>query len=209
MQAVGVILTLITIGTILGPIGAVVIIYREDLTQLVIPPELNNLIKNNGDNNNNNGFNPNDNNGFNPNDNSNNYNVSVDNGFSDLFNPRFISAEIDKETGTCTINFELTNSMDYPVTLNALDANIAVTQDMYPAGTITLTNPVTIPSKQTTLVIVTGYWTQDAKNYINNNYSEATSVELYSTNMTVNANGMSIQITEIINLGSIPVNVQR
>ena len=208
MQAAGIILTLITIGTILGPIGAVVIIYRDDLTQLVIPPELNNLIKNNGDNNNNNGLNPNDNNGFNPNDNSNNYNVSVDNGFSNLFNPRFISAEIDKETGTCTIKFELTNNMDYPVTLNALDANIAVTQDMYPAGTITLTSPITIPSNQTTLVTVTGYWTQDAKNYINNNYPEATSVELYSTNMTVNANGMSIQITDIINLGSIPVNVQ-
>lgn len=209
MQAVGVILTLITIGTILGPIGAVVIIYREDLTQLVIPPELNNFIKNSGDNNNNNGFNPNDNNGFNPNDNSNDYNVSVDNGFSDLFNPRFISAEIDKETGTCTIKFELTNNMDYPVTLNALDANIAVTQDMYPAGTITLANPITIPSNQTNLVTVTGYWTQDAKNYINNNYPEATSVEVYSTSMTVNANGMSIQITEIINLGSIPVNVHR
>ena len=99
--------------------------------------------------------------------------------------------------------------MDYPVTLNALDANIAVTQDMYPAGTITLANPITIPSNQTTLVTVTGYWTQDAKNYINNNYPEATSVEVYSTSMTVNANGMSIQITEIINLGSIPVNVHR
>ncbi len=210
MQAVGIILTLITIGTILGPIGAVVVIYREDLTQLVIPPELTNLLNHdqNGDNN---SLNPNDNNyngdsPFNPNGNPNNYNISTSDDFSDFFQPKFISAEIDPETNICTIKFELTNNKNSDTALNALNSDMAVTKDMYPAGVISLSTPITIPSGQTATVTITGYLTQEAQNYIQTNYPDLTEAELYATNMSLNINGMYIQVTDVIDVGSIPVN---
>jgi hypothetical protein len=40
MQAVSIILFLISVGTILVPVGAVVVTNSNDLTQLVIPPEV-------------------------------------------------------------------------------------------------------------------------------------------------------------------------
>lgn len=47
VQLVSVILTLISIGAILGPVGAVVIIYQADLSQLVIPPQIRDLMNGN------------------------------------------------------------------------------------------------------------------------------------------------------------------
>lgn len=73
MQKVRVILTLITIGCILGPIGAVLVMYHSDLSQLVISPQLKALLpNNNGNSGNNNGNNNNNNNGNNNNNNNNN-----------------------------------------------------------------------------------------------------------------------------------------
>lgn len=90
MQKVRVILTLITIGCILGPIGAVVLMYHNDLSQIVITPQIQNLFSNNnnnGNNNNNNNGNSNNNNSNNNNngnnnDNNNNGNNNNNNGNS-------------------------------------------------------------------------------------------------------------------------------
>jgi len=90
MQALKIILVLITIGCIVGPIGAVVIIYRNNLSQMVITPQIkqltnsgNNNSNNNGNNNSNNNKNGNNNN-INPNSsnnpNNNNENNNGSNG---------------------------------------------------------------------------------------------------------------------------------
>ena len=47
MQAIGIVLLLISIGTIVGPVGAVVVMYHNDLTQLVIPPQIRDLMNGN------------------------------------------------------------------------------------------------------------------------------------------------------------------
>ena len=47
MQAIGIVLLLISVGTIVGPVGAVVIMYHNDLTQLVIPPQIKDLMNGN------------------------------------------------------------------------------------------------------------------------------------------------------------------
>ena len=45
MQLVGVILFIISIGLIVGPVGAVIYTYREDLSGLVIPSQLKGLMQ--------------------------------------------------------------------------------------------------------------------------------------------------------------------
>ena len=40
MQVIGIVLLLISVGLVVGPVGAVVIIYKDDLSGLVIPPEI-------------------------------------------------------------------------------------------------------------------------------------------------------------------------
>ena len=84
VQAIKIILVLITIGCIAGPIGTVVIMYRNDLSQMVITPQIQQLThsgdnnSNNNDNNNNNNNNYSNNNNINPNS-SNPNNIIVNN----------------------------------------------------------------------------------------------------------------------------------
>ncbi len=83
------VLILITIGCILGPIGTVVIIYRDNLSGLVVTPQMKQLFSNN-DNSNNNGNNNSDNSGNNnnyPDNNNINSNTPiVNNNLNNFYN---------------------------------------------------------------------------------------------------------------------------
>jgi len=72
VQKLRIILVLITIGCILGPIGTVAIAYRNNLSQMIITPQLKDLLSGNNNNNNGNNNNNNNNNGNNNNNNNNN-----------------------------------------------------------------------------------------------------------------------------------------
>ena len=47
MQAIGIVLLLISIGTIVGPIGAVVVMYRNNLPVLVFSPQIRDMMNGN------------------------------------------------------------------------------------------------------------------------------------------------------------------
>ena len=72
-------------------------------------------------------------------------------------------------------------------------------------GTISLAAPVTIIAGQTSEVTVAGVWTQDAENYVLNNYGGATSIDINLVNTTIDVNGIIIQETQPINIGNIPL----
>ena len=195
MHALSVVLLLISIGTIIGPIGAVAIMYRDNLVQLVVPPQISNLI-----NGNNNVMQDNGNN------NNNNDNGNNNSGGGGLINPVFVGAQINSEARTFTVTVNVTNSFSYDLTLNSINATVESSQDNYQLGTISLTTPVTILAGQTSAVTVSGAWTQDAENYVLNNYGGATSIDVNLVNTTVDVNGIVIQETQPINVGNIPLN---
>jgi len=82
VQALKIILVLITIGCIAGPIGTVVIMYRNNLSQLVITPQIQQLTHSDNNNSNNNGYNNNNGNynDINPNSSNPNNNIGNNNG---------------------------------------------------------------------------------------------------------------------------------
>jgi hypothetical protein len=86
MQTLRIVLVLISIGCILGPVGAVMIMYRSNLSQVVLTPQLQQLMhfgnNNNSNNNGNNNNNNNNNNSNNNNNNNGNNNGSGDNSGS-------------------------------------------------------------------------------------------------------------------------------
>ena len=93
MQALRIVLVLISVGCILGPIGAMAVQYRSNLSQMVLTPQLqqlthfgnnNNSNNNNGNNGNNNTPNNNgNNNSNNPGNNNNNPNNDSNNNNND------------------------------------------------------------------------------------------------------------------------------
>jgi hypothetical protein len=192
-----VVLVLISIGTIVGPVGAVVIIYNNDLTQLVITPQIRDIV--NGNSTIFPAFGHSDNEG------------SGDNGdldLSGLMTPVFVSVQIDEAEHTFTGIFSLTNSLNYDLTLNSLNADVQITQSNVQAGSINLGNPVTVVAGETSQITITGTWTQQAIDYITTNYPGATSINVSLTNITIDINGITIQDAGPIDAGSIPLTIQ-
>ncbi len=191
MQAIGILLILISIGTILGPVGAVVVIYRNDLTQLVITPQIRDIM--NGDS----SIIPIN---HNSNDNSNS-------GVGGLMSPVLISTRINIETYTLTAIFNVTNTLNYDLTLNSFSTDVEITGDHIQAGSIGLSNPVMVDAGETSQLTLSGSWTQAVQDYITNNYSSTSSVEVYILNAEVNVNGITIQSSGTIDVGNIPFSI--
>ena len=135
MQVIGIILILISVGTVVGPVGAVAIIYRDDLSQLVITPQIRDII-----------------NGNSPiipvNNNANDEN-SGGSSLSGLMSPTFVSAQIDEASHRFTGIFTITNTLNYDLTLNSFSANVEITQNHIQASSISLSNPVTVTAGET------------------------------------------------------------
>lgn len=195
VAALSIVLLLISIGTIVGPVAGVAIIYRDDLTQLVITPQIRDIMNGNStifptNNQQNDNGNPNNN------DNS---------GLSGLFNPTLVSAQVDEAARTFTATFSITNGLNYDLTLNSFSANVEITQEHYQAGSISLSSPVAIPAGETSQLTISGQWTQGTQDYIATNYPGATSFDVYLANPTIDVNGITVQIDQPIYVGNVPI----
>ena len=191
MQALGIVLLLISIGTIVGPIAGVVIIYRDDLSQLVITPQIRDIMNGNST--------------IIPINQNTNDNSPSDLG--GLMKPVFVSAQANDAAHTFTCIFNVTNTLNYDLTLNSFSATVEITQDHIQGGTISLSNPVTVPAGQTSQLTLSGPWTQAMQDYITNNYPSVTSFEIYVVNAAVNVNGIVIQSSGTIDVGNIPISM--
>jgi hypothetical protein len=195
MQALSIVLLLISIGTIVAPIGAVVVFYHNDLTQLVIPPQIRDIINGNSNiipdiSHSNNGDNSSD----------------VNQELGGLMSPELISVQIDETTNTFTGIFQITNPVDYDLTLNSFSTDVEITQANIPAGNINLNNPVTVRADQMVQLSLSGQWSQQAQDYIASNYPDATSMDINLTNISINVNGIAIQSNGPIQI-SVPTNM--
>ena len=206
MQALGIILVLISVGTMVGPIAAVAVMYSNNLEGLVITPQIKDIMNgnsallpiNSGSNNNNNynndQYNYTDNNGENSNNN---------NGF---MSPVLVSSQIDSTARTVTVVANVSNPLGYDLTVNSFNSTIVCSQDNYQIGTIRLANPVMLPAAQTAQVTITGYWTQDAENHVLTSHPGATSIAVNLVDTTIDVNGIVIQSPAPISAGSIPIS---
>ena len=190
MQFVGVILFIISVGLIIGPVGAVVYTYKDDLSGLVIPSQLKDLMQ--GDASTLlNGASSGDGNSF----------------LGGLIEPVFVGATVDSESRTFTVTVNITNNFDYDLTLNSLSADVKSAQDNYHLVTISLSNPVTIVSAKASIVTVNGYWSQQAENLFLNNYSQDTTIDVILDNILIDVNGITVESTEPFPIGNIPLSL--
>jgi hypothetical protein len=186
MQAVGIILLLISIGTTVGPVGAVVVIYRDNLVQLVVPPQINDIINSNSAIN----------------------TITQDNGISGqggFLTPVFVGAQIDNVSRTFAVTVNFTNTFNLNLTLNGLSAGVFCSQHNYPLGNIGINGVIEVLSGETTRITVSGAWTQVAENHFTTEHAGETAIDVNLVNLTVNVNGITVQQTEPISVGSVPL----
>jgi hypothetical protein len=193
MQIVGVILLLISIGTTVGPVGTVVVMYSDDLTALVIPSEVEEIFI-----------------GDSPLLADNIYESGIGDGNLGTMGfvmPKFVSATVDVTTRTFSVTVNATNILNYDLTLNALNATVVTTRGGAELASIHLSIPVTIPAGQWSMVVVSGTWGQAAEEYYINNPG-ATSINVTLASAGVDVNGIVVQMSEPIEIGDIPLTLE-
>jgi hypothetical protein len=191
MQVVSIILVLITIGTVVGPVGAVAIIYRDNLGGLVITPQINDLMHGNGILANNYAVN------------TNQDDNSVGGG---LVMPTLVSSSVNNVDRTFQVIVNVTNPLNDDLTINSITSDVECSQDHFQLGSISLASPVAIPSGQNSILIVSGYWTQDAENHIQTSHGGQTSISVDLINTSIDINGLIAQYNSpIIVPNGIPI----
>ena len=201
MQMVGVLLTLLSIILVVAPVGAVVVIYQNDLTQLVIPPEINEIINGNSTS-----FIVDE-------DYSVEGNYSINGGddsfINELIVPTFVSATIDNDANTFTVVADITNNVRYNFTLDTLTTEVRTASDHYRLVTVNLSQPTTLISGETSRVTIVGSWTQNAEDYFIQNYSGATSISVELINTSIAVNGITVDYPDTITIGDIPLTLEQ
>jgi hypothetical protein len=197
LQAVAVILLLISIGTTVGPVGAVVIMYRDNLPGLVIPPQIEDIMHGNSTL---------------LAQNVVSENISIENETANLgpmgiVMPTFVSATFDTPTKTFTVIVNVTDFLNYDLTLNTINATVENSQDGNQLASIQLSTPMTIPAGQSALVTVSGSWTQAAEDYYSS-HPDATSINVRLTNVAIDVNGITVQTSQPIDIGTIPLSLE-
>jgi len=124
-----------------------------------------------------------------------------------LIMPKFVSSTFDEAAQTFSVTVNVTNILNYDLTLNALNATVIATQGGAELATVNLSNPVTIPAGEWSMVTVSGTWTQDAEDYYNNN-SSASSINVTLYSAAIDVNGIVVQMSEPIVIGDIPLTLE-
>lgn len=193
MQVLGVILLLISVGLIAAPIGAVVYTYRDNLPGLVVPPEVQGAL--NGDA------------SFILNDNVKSidgYGTDPSEIFSNFVTPTFVDATVDNTQKTFTFRVNVTNPLNFDLTLNELSTDVRSLEGDTLA-TVDLAQPFVIAAGQSTIVQVNGMWTQAGDAFITNYWFDA-SITVALANIAVDVNGVRVERSEPLTV-SLPITL--
>ncbi len=175
MQALGILLVLINVATIAGPVVGVAIVYNDNLTALVIPPELTQLL---------------------------NSTIALGNQATLA---QVVDLHIDNNSRIMTLTVDFTNPLNYTLSLNSFSANVECYEHNYPLGYLNLTNPIPLPAAQTTQVDFVCTWTSSAENHFQTSHPGATTIDLNLVGLVINVNDVNLAMSEPIEIPRLPI----
>lgn len=190
MQLLGILLILINVGAIAGPLAGVVIVYRDNLGEMVVPPEVQEIVDDtmtvftSGST------------SSNPDDPSN-----LDEPGTVSFElPQYMSSSYDPVARTITAMFNFTNPLNFTMTINAVSADVKCHAHSVLFGNAAITNAVEIPPMETRDITVVFAWTETAQTHFLAEHASQTRINADLVNITVNLSGISIEIPETYNV---------
>jgi hypothetical protein len=175
MDKVRLLLVLITIGAAITPLIGEVVVYRNNLLGLFIPPQITNgpFSSLTGGATDTNGGNPSQ---------------------GQLGPPQYVNSTVDPASRSALITFNFTNPFNYDLTLNSMSADVQDHQDSFPLGHVSLTSPVSLVAGQTSLLAVNFTWTQDAMNHISAAHPGAKTVDVDLIGLQIDFGGINFQL---------------
>lgn len=185
----------LSVGLIVGPVGAVIALNSNDLSRLIFPENVGALIGGDpsyllstdcGD--------------------GNNYTASVLNG---LIVPKVVNVTVNAEAKTFVVVVNVTNNFSHNLSLNNLTATVRSNMDHNTLLCVKLKEPVNIAYNKTSMVTLTGYWTQTAEHYFPADHSQTVNIGFELVNVSVDINRLSIKFDGPVNIGNIPIFWER
>ena len=190
MKKLKIILLFLTIAITITPIVIEVLLYRDNLLDLIIPPEIANIVNNK----------------------SNNSNEKSING-NNLLNPEFElpkpvgDPQYNPQTKTISYTFNFTNPLQTPLEIDELQAGLVSHNDGFFLGNITINKPLKLDPGQTVDITALGILSDDAINYLKSQSATQNSINLDFVNLNVDLSGIQLQLDKQ-NIGNIPIPPQ-
>ena len=190
MKKLKLILLFLTIAITVTPIVIEVLLYRDNLLNLIIPAEIANLV--------------------NGKINTSNENSIIDNS---LLNPDFElpkpvgDPQYNPQTKTISYTFNFTNPLQTPLEIDELKAGLVSHNDDFFLGNITISKPLKLDPGQTIDITALGVLSDDALDYLRNQAATQNSINLDFVNLNVDLSGVQLQLDKQ-NIGNIPIPPQ-
>jgi hypothetical protein len=170
MQPLGIALILINIGAIVTPIAGVIVLYSNNLFEIVLPKEVEETI-------------------------SNTLNIE-----ESIQLPQYVTASYDTSTRTAQIIFNFTNPFELNLTVNTLSANLECENHNVTLGHANLNNQVEILEKETQNITIDFMWTETAELHFLNEHISETSIEIKLVDIQLDISGITIETPEKITI---------
>jgi hypothetical protein len=182
LDKVRLILTVITIAINVVPITGVLLIYRNNLLGLVVPPEISTLVND-------------------PSTILNDPSIAEES----LGNLTFVDSQYDATSRTVTATFQFTNPFKFDLTVDSMTADIQCDAHDFPMGHAIISNPVDVLAGETATIDVVGTWTQDAINHFQTAHVGARSIDIELVGLVITVNGISVQTDERVKIPNFPI----
>jgi hypothetical protein len=165
-------LSLVTIAIIVGPIAGILIMYKNNLPGLFIPPELNEIADN----------------------------LTSSGGANGLELKTVGPPQYDEASRTVTLTFQFKNTFPVDLTINSMSGNVECVAHSFPLGTVTLDKPVSIGVGETKTITVLGTWTEEAIGHLRSAHTGEKTIDANLVGLTVDVKGIQFQINQSIEI---------
>ena len=170
MQLLGLVLVLINIGAIATPITGVIIIHSNDLSEIIIPTEVEKII-------------------------SNTLNTEESIQF-----PQYLSSSYNTSTRTAKATFSFTNPYKFTLNLNTISSDLQCKNHQIALGQAALTDQVQINPEETEELTINFMWTQTAQTHFLKEHTSETSIDIELENIQLDISGINIEVPEQVTL---------
>jgi hypothetical protein len=184
LNALGAVLAILNILTILGPIAGVAIVYQSNLKETIIPPQLQEIM--NGGNGGGGG-------------------IDSLGGIS-FDQPQFVSAVANGAARSVTIILNFTNPFNYDLDLNSVSADIVCQEHNFVLGHANLIQSTTLKANQTSDLAIVCQWSIDAENHFLNGHTAEPSIDVNIVGLTIGVNDITIQLKEPYAIPDLPIS---
>jgi hypothetical protein len=205
MKKLKIFLTLLSVVIIVVPVAFEVLLYRDNLLGLIVPPEMINLfnaLSRNGDGGN--LLNSSDNGGSLISDNSD-ISSLLSSGFEF---PQLVGLpQYNPDTNTLSLTFNFTNPLETSIAVDKLEAGIVSHDGGVFLGNVSLAKPLRLEPGQTIDITVLDALSPEAINYFKTNVIGQNSINVDFVNLNVDVAGITVQVDRQ-NIGNIPIPPQ-